>query len=115
MLFNSNLYIGNNSNNQTVFSWLPSSNLTSFSADISSLVRAVTEHGGPNTTDYLGVIQFGTEALHTNDAANVTFTAKSVAMSFTKGIAPIGIDSSAMTYNTGNVLPLVLFISLWLI
>jgi xyloglucan-specific endo-beta-1,4-glucanase len=85
----SNLYIGTNDNGQMVFSWLGPSNLTSFSGDISSLVRRVARYGGPATSDYLGMVQFGSESFHTTNGANVTFTAKSVLLNVVDGVAPV--------------------------
>ena len=72
-----------------MFTWKGPKNLTHFVDDISPLVRRVAFYGGPNVTDYLGVVQFGTEEFHTANGANVTFTAEKVSMSAVKGVAPV--------------------------
>jgi hypothetical protein len=64
-------------------------NLTHSEGDISLLVRTLAFHGGPTVSDYLGVIQFGTEAFLFDDHNNVTFDAENVAMKAVKGVAPI--------------------------
>lgn len=70
--------------------------------DISPLVRTLAFHGGPTVSDYLGVIQLGTEAFHFDDHNNVTFNAENVAMKAVKGVAPI--ESAAATA-VGNGIP----------
>ena len=84
-------------------------------ATVSPLIRRVAFYGGPQTSDYLGIYQFGTEAFHTDGAANVTFTTKTLTMSIVKGIAPI--DSAASTLvarNTGLLIATFSYV-LWLL
>jgi Glycosyl hydrolase family 12 len=67
-----------------VYSWLASSNITSFNDDISPLFTYLTNNNLlPNTT-YLGIVQFGTETFHAT--SNVTFSASNYNLTVVKGI-----------------------------
>ena len=67
------LYEGTNSNTQqTVFTWVASTNTTDFEGDITPLFTGLSTYGGPTSTDHLGYIAFGSETLYADDV--VTFT-----------------------------------------
>lgn len=73
------LYSGPNGAGQFVYSWLASSNVTTFNSDISPLLHYLTGNNMISNSSYLGIVQFGTETFHAE--SNVTFTAQNFAMS----------------------------------
>jgi len=77
------LYFGDNSIGQKVFTWVAQTNTTSMDADIAPLVNELANHGGPTTSDYLGYIAFGSEALYSVD--NVTFAVPKLSMDMVTG------------------------------
>ena len=68
------LYFGDNSNGQQVYTWVAQSNTTEFVGDIAPLINSLSTHGGPTTADYLGYVAFGSEALWST--TNVTFAVR---------------------------------------
>jgi xyloglucan-specific endo-beta-1,4-glucanase len=66
-----------------VFSWVAGSNRTDFEGDISPLLHYLWRRGLILATNYIGVIQFGTEQKHAT--SNVTFSVDSFAIDATKG------------------------------
>ncbi|EXJ93927.1 hypothetical protein A1O1_02320 [Capronia coronata CBS 617.96] len=58
------LFSGTNSQNQTVFSWLPEHNLTASNADYSPLIHYLWQFNFMPADIYLGTVQFGTETYH---------------------------------------------------
>jgi len=85
-----------------VYTWVGSKNRTTFKDDISPLIRRVAYHGGPDASDYLGVVQFGSEAFHTAGGANVTFNATRIDLEVRQGIAPA--DSQAAIIRNSKLL-----------
>lgn len=84
--FNSTLSHGLNGVNQSVYSWLPSSNLTSIDADVSPLIHYLwRKEYIPNST-YLGLVQWGSEAVHSAQGHNVTFLAESISIAVEVGM-----------------------------
>ncbi|KIW19740.1 hypothetical protein PV08_00314 [Exophiala spinifera] len=67
-----NLYFGVNGQQQTVLTWVAAGTVQSISADFKPLLEDLTAVGGPSTTDYLGYLAFGSEALWST--TNVTFS-----------------------------------------
>ncbi|KAF2830177.1 concanavalin A-like lectin/glucanase [Ophiobolus disseminans] len=78
------LYQGPNDNGQHVFSWVAGSNRTEFEGDISPLLHYLWRKGLILATNYIGVIQFGTEQKYAT--SNVTFSVDSFAINATKGM-----------------------------
>ncbi|KAF1348177.1 concanavalin A-like lectin/glucanase domain-containing protein [Delphinella strobiligena] len=74
------LFVGQNQQGQkqTVYSWVPTSNLDSIEIDVYDLIQMVISAGNITDTMYLGVIQFGTETVHAT--SNVTTEFKSIYM-----------------------------------
>jgi len=78
------LFSGDNtSTNQKVFTWLAQGNATNFEGDINQLIQKLASYGGPTTTDHLGYIAFGSEALYST--TNVTFSVQELAIDFATG------------------------------
>ncbi|KIV87957.1 hypothetical protein PV10_09234 [Exophiala mesophila] len=67
------LFHGNNTQGQTVFSWLPEHNLTHASGDYSPLIHYLWQFDFMPSDLYLGTIQFGTEEFHSQ--SEVLFSA----------------------------------------
>lgn len=71
----SDLYAAKNEKNQNVLTWVVSGHLTEeFTGDIYPLITDLYTMNGdiyPSSSDYMGVLQFGTEAFSSN--SNVTF------------------------------------------
>ncbi|KUJ13835.1 concanavalin A-like lectin/glucanase [Mollisia scopiformis] len=91
------LYSGANNNGQFVYSWLAPSNVTTFDRDISPLLHYLWQHKLISESNYLGVVQFGTETFHAS--SNVTFSAQDFNISVAAG-QPL-VDSRA----AGGALP----------
>lgn len=70
--FGSTLYSQPNGAGQDVYTWLASGNITSFDEDISPMVLYMVKAGIINSTEYLGIVEFGTETFHSS--ANVSFS-----------------------------------------
>ena len=73
---NSDLFVGQNDNEQNVFSWVATEPITEFYTDISPLFNNILDLKDvdvdiPTFTDFLGYIGFGTQAY--NSIGNVTF------------------------------------------
>ena len=67
------LYDGENaSTKQKVFTWLAEGNTTDFTGDIAPLIQQLVTYGGPTSSDHLGYIAFGSEALLST--STVTFS-----------------------------------------
>lgn len=82
MLSVSFLYHGNNTQGQTVFSWLPENNLTHTSGDFSPLVHYLWQFNFMPQNVYLGTIQFGTETFHAT--SEVLFSAGNYSLSISQ-------------------------------
>lgn len=83
--FNSTLYHGLNGVNQSVYTWLPSSNLTSIDADVSPLLHYLWRKEYISKKTYLGLVQWGSEAVHSAQGHNVTFQAEGVSLAVEVG------------------------------
>ncbi|RDW82739.1 hypothetical protein BP6252_03851 [Coleophoma cylindrospora] len=79
------LYHGTNTNNQSVYSWYPSKNMTSFNADVSPLLSYLWQKEYIEESLYLGLVQWGSEAIHSAAGENVTFWARSVSLDVVRG------------------------------
>ncbi|KAF2023998.1 concanavalin A-like lectin/glucanase [Setomelanomma holmii] len=77
------LYQGPNDNGQYVFSWVADKNITDFDADISPLIHYLWRNGMVLASNYVGVVQLGTEQKHAT--SNVTFSMDAFALSATRG------------------------------
>lgn len=77
------LYQGPNDNGQQVFSWVAKSNQTVFEGDISPLVHYLWRNGLVLASNYIGVIQVGTEQKHAT--SNVSFFMGDFNISATEG------------------------------
>ncbi|KAK0112485.1 hypothetical protein ONS96_001722 [Cadophora gregata f. sp. sojae] len=77
------LYSGNNSNGQYVYGWLASTNITDFDEDISPLLHYLWRHKLIDDSNYLGIVQFGSEAFHAK--AEVVFSAQDYKLSIAGG------------------------------
>lgn len=75
------LYFGDNSNGQQVYTWVAQGNTTEFVGDIEPLITTLADHGGPTSADYLGYVAFGSEALYSTQ--NVTFAVPSLSIDLT--------------------------------
>lgn len=97
------LFVGQNQQGQkqTVYSWVPTTNLDSISADLSELTRLITASGNISDSTYLGVIQFGSETVHSPQ--NITFEVKSAYMDLEVNSAkPTTSTSSASATSTSK-------------
>ncbi|KAF2459007.1 concanavalin A-like lectin/glucanase domain-containing protein [Lineolata rhizophorae] len=72
------LYYGDNALGQTVLTWLADRNTTDFIGDIGPLIHELKHHTGPDASDHLGYVAFGSEALYSFE--NVTFYVPRLAM-----------------------------------
>ena len=90
------LYMGQNSVGQTVYSWVATANTTMFSGDIVGLIQSISlRHNGPAMQSaYLGVIEFGTETFHSSTLAH--FVAENVQMSVVNGTTPPFVEDVAI-------------------
>ncbi|QDS67696.1 hypothetical protein FKW77_005447 [Venturia effusa] len=73
-----NLYYGLNGLQQKVFTWLATQNTTRFVGDIGPLLNNLATSQGPQKSEYLGYVAFGTEALYA--PTNMTFTVNELSM-----------------------------------
>ncbi|KAH9207041.1 concanavalin A-like lectin/glucanase domain-containing protein [Leptodontidium sp. 2 PMI_412] len=80
---NFTLYSGPNTNGQFVYSWLGYTNITDFDEDISPLLHYLWRHKLIDDTNYLGIVQFGTETFHAT--SNVEFSAYDYNLSIAAG------------------------------
>ncbi|OCL04604.1 glycosyltransferase family 2 protein [Glonium stellatum] len=80
------LYIGKNHRGHSIFSWVSPLNMTDFNEDISPLLQALWRNGLVSPDALLGLVEFGTEASHSDK--NVTFTMSNFGMALTAGPAP---------------------------
>lgn len=102
---NSFLFQGNNTQNQTVYSWLPETNLTTIDADYSPLVHYLWQNSFMPKDLYLGTLQFGTESFHaTNEvlfrAGNYTFNLSqntSQVLSPLASVQPVAVPTQVPT------------------
>lgn len=67
----SDLFTGANQFGQNVLTWLASDNTTEFNANVMPLVTDLEEYTGPRSSDYLGYVAFGTEALYSDSNATL--------------------------------------------
>ena len=54
-----------------MYTWVAERNVTKFVGDIAPLISRLSTNGGPTSTDHLGYVAFGSEALYAFN--NVTF------------------------------------------
>ncbi|KAK3939333.1 concanavalin A-like lectin/glucanase domain-containing protein [Diplogelasinospora grovesii] len=80
------LYQGKNSRGTDVFTWMATTNETSFSAEISPLLQYLWRNGLVPSNSSLGLVEFGSEAYHSE--SNVTFSATSFDAELVTGAAP---------------------------
>lgn len=97
LIFNSTLYSGANGNGQFVYSWLAPANVSDFNRDISPLMHYLWQHKMISESNFLGIVQFGTETFHSS--SNVTFSAQDFNLNVSSG-KPL-VDSKA----AGGALP----------
>lgn len=64
---------------------MPSTNLTSINIDVAPFIHYLWRKEYLVGELYLGLMQFGSEAVHSAEGQNITFTAKSVFMDIQKG------------------------------
>lgn len=76
----SQLFVGQNQQGQkqTVYSWVPTTNVDEIQGDLGQLLHYIVASGNLSDTLYLGVVQFGTETVHATQ--NVTSEFKSIYM-----------------------------------
>ncbi|KAI1621757.1 concanavalin A-like lectin/glucanase domain-containing protein [Exophiala viscosa] len=99
------LFNGNNTQNQTVYSWLPETNLTSVDADYSPLIHYLWQNDFMPKDVYLGTLQFGTEQFHATEevlfrAGNYSFNlAQNKSQVFTdlSSVSPIAVPTQVPT------------------
>ena len=78
------LYYGTNSNTQQkVFTWMAAVNATDFTGDVYPLLSDLATYEGPQGTDHLGYIAFGSEALYATGV--VTFQVNSLSFNIVTG------------------------------
>ena len=96
------LYMGQNSVGQTVYSWVATANTTMFSGDIIGLIQSISlRHNGPAMQSaYLGVIEFGTETFHSSTLAH--FVAENVQMRVVNGTAPPFVEDVAIAQSSAG-------------
>jgi Glycosyl hydrolase family 12 len=74
-----NLYFGVNGLGQTVLTWAAAAPVTDFVGNIAPLLQQdLSSFGGPTTSDYLGYVAFGSEAL--SAASNITLSVPRLSM-----------------------------------
>ncbi|TID27752.1 glycoside hydrolase family protein [Venturia nashicola] len=73
-----NLYYGVNGLQQKVFTWVAAQNTTRFVGDIGPLLNNLASEQGPQKTEYLGYVAFGSEALYA--PTNMTFSVKELSI-----------------------------------
>ncbi|KAH7333128.1 concanavalin A-like lectin/glucanase domain-containing protein [Rhexocercosporidium sp. MPI-PUGE-AT-0058] len=105
------LYSGPNSNGQFVYSWLGSTNITDFDEDISPLLHYLWRHKLIDDSNYLGVVQFGTETFHAS--SNVVFSAHDYNLSIAAGKP--SEEKSASTTIVPNLTLIIVFSALVLL
>lgn len=98
----SSLYMGPNTNGQYVYSWLASSNVNNFDTDISPLLHYLWREKYISESNYLGVVQFGSETFHAT--SNVTFSVRNFNMSIEAG-TPKPTTSAATPSSTSSSAP----------
>ncbi|KAK5364852.1 hypothetical protein LTR20_008788 [Exophiala xenobiotica] len=84
------LFHGNNTQNQTVFSWLPETNLTAVDADYSPLLHYLWQFGFMPKDIYLGTLQFGTEQFHATN--EVLFRAANYSLGLSRNTSEVFAD-----------------------
>ncbi len=86
-VWNSDLFLGKNSNKQSVFSWVATDMITEFHGDILALLNTIVldfsnangfDVDFPTFTDSLGYVGFGTQAF--NSEGTVTFFVPSLSI-----------------------------------
>ncbi len=86
LTWHSILYRGENQRGTTVFTWVASTNETSFAAEVSPLLQTLWRNGLLSPASHIGVVEFGSEAYHSPE--NVTFAAENFDMDLLIGPAP---------------------------
>ncbi|KAK4444334.1 concanavalin A-like lectin/glucanase domain-containing protein [Podospora aff. communis PSN243] len=80
------LYKGQNQRGTDVFTWVATSNVASFAAEVSPLLQSLWRNGLISPNSQIGLVEFGSEAFHSPD--NVTFSASGFAIHLLPGPAP---------------------------
>lgn len=88
------------------------SNRTRFEGDISPLIHYLWRSGLILATNYIGVIQFGTEQKHAT--SNVTFSVDSFAMGATKGKLKEGAGVVVKCSRRCLVVAMIVVMAFWL-
>jgi xyloglucan-specific endo-beta-1,4-glucanase len=81
----STLFHGFNGVNQSVYSWLPWDNFTSIDTDLSPLIHYLWRKEYISKNTYLGLVQWGSEAMHSAQGHNVTILAEGVSLAVEAG------------------------------
>ena len=72
------LYKGQNSRGTRVYTWVAKQNQPSFDEEVTPLIQYLIRQALLTTNDFLGVVEFGTEAFYST--GNITFSASSFHM-----------------------------------
>jgi len=87
------LYSGENTDGQTVHSWLALENQSDFSADVMPLINYLTNNSLVESDAFMGILQFGSETWHS--AGNITFDVASFNLNVTSTDAAANAKASA--------------------
>lgn len=92
----SSLFVGSGPRGQNVFTWMPDTNHTRISQDLSPLLQYLWRHNLVSATAYVGTVAFGSESFHSTNP--ITFSAQNLSLTITGGEAPnLSFDSSPDT------------------
>ncbi|KAK0639532.1 concanavalin A-like lectin/glucanase domain-containing protein [Cercophora newfieldiana] len=80
------LYKGQNQRGTSVFTWVATSNVASFAAEVSPLLQSLWRNGLVSPYSKIGLVEFGSEAFHS--PGNVTFSASGFGIHLLPGPAP---------------------------
>lgn len=94
------MYDGPNDKGQQVFTWVASTNTTTFSGDLSPGIKYLWQNGFVPENNFLGVVQFGTETLHATEY--VTFTASNIGINVTMGTTGAAKKSMGISRRKGK-------------
>lgn len=95
------LYKGTNTQNQTVYTWYPGKNITTIrNVDLSPLIHYLWQHLYLDQDLYMGLVQWGSEAVHSAKGENVTFWAREVSLDVETGIVKSSAGGSFHSLRT---------------
>jgi len=86
LTYHSVLYKGQNQRGTDVFTWMATSNVASFAAEVSPLLQSLWRNGLISPESHIGLVEFGSEAFHS--PKNVTFAASDFGIRILKGPVP---------------------------